>query len=63
MINGEIGSSPRAVIGLVYTAKAIYPEQFQDIDPINLLIEYDQTFVANNTNIRDAFEPMLSKRM
>jgi iron complex transport system substrate-binding protein len=63
VMNGEIGSSPRAVIGLVYAAKAIYPEQFKDIDPMEILIEYDRKFVANSTDFKDAFEPVLKKEI
>ena len=63
VINGEIGSSPRAMIGLVYAAKAIYPERFKDIDPMEILIEYDRKFVANSTDFKDAFEPLLKKEI
>jgi len=63
VMNGEIGSSPRAVIGLVYAAKAIYPEQFKDIDPMEILIEYDRKFVAYSTDFKDAFEPVLKKEI
>lgn len=63
VMNGEIGSSPRAVVGLVYAAKAIFPEQFKDIDPMEILIEYDRKFVANSTNLQDAFEPVLIKEI
>lgn len=60
VLNGDIGSSPRAVIGLVYAAKAVYPEEFADIDPMDVLMEYDREFVANTTVSSDAFEPDLS---
>lgn len=60
VLNGDIGSSPRAVIGLVYAAKAIYPEEFADIDPMDVLIEYDRLFVANTTVFSEAFSPLLS---
>ena len=58
VLNGEIGSSPRAVIGLIYTAKAIYPDRFTDIDPQDVLAEYDREFVPD-TGTADAFEPVL----
>lgn len=61
VINGDIGSSPRAVIGLVYAAKAIYPDKFQDLDPMDLLREYDRDFVSNSTDFAQAFEPDLEK--
>ncbi|MDD1723689.1 MAG: ABC transporter substrate-binding protein [Methanospirillum sp.] len=45
VLDGNLGSSPRAVIGLVYAAKAIYPDKFDDIDPVYILDEYSQEFV------------------
>jgi len=59
VLNGEIGSSPRAVIGLVYAAKAIYPDRFTDINPQDILAEYDREFVAD-TGTTDAFNPVLA---
>lgn len=61
VINGDVGSSPRAIIGLIYAAKAIYPEKFQDIDPMDLLKEYDHDFVSNSTDFTQTFEPALGK--
>ena len=58
VMNGEIGSSPRVVIGLVYAAKAIYPDRFYDINPKDILLEYDREFVAG-TGFEDAFAPEL----
>lgn len=61
VMNGEIGSSPRAVIGLVYAAKAIYPEKFADIDPMDLLEYYNREFVPGSTDLVEAFDPDLGK--
>ena len=61
VMNGEIGSSPRAVIGLAYAAKAIYPDMFTDIDPMDLLTYYNREFVPGSTDLAEAFEPDLGK--
>jgi len=41
---GSLISSPRAVVGLVYLAKAFYPDQFSDVDPDLIRREYVQNF-------------------
>jgi iron complex transport system substrate-binding protein len=43
-INRDLFFNPRAVIGLVYLAKAIYPNRFTDIDPDAIRREYAQEF-------------------
>lgn len=43
-------SGPRAVIGLVYLAKAFYPDRFADIDPDSVRREYVQAFRFGDEN-------------
>jgi iron complex transport system substrate-binding protein len=43
-INRNLLLNPRSVIGLVYLAKAIYPDRFADIDPDAVRREYAQEF-------------------
>jgi iron complex transport system substrate-binding protein len=38
-------TSPRAVVGMLYLAKALYPERFTDIDPEEVLHEYAREFL------------------
>jgi len=40
----DLVSGPRTVIGLVYLAKAFYPDRFADIDPDSVRREYVQAF-------------------
>lgn len=44
VINGELLNSPRGMAGVVYIAKALYPEHFRDIDPGVILEEYAERF-------------------
>jgi len=42
--NNEIVGRPSVVIGLVYIAKALYPDRFADINPGDILNEYSREF-------------------
>jgi iron complex transport system substrate-binding protein len=44
-IMSEIGLGPRGIVGLLYTAKILYPDRFSDIDPGKVLDEYAADFV------------------
>ncbi len=44
VINAELLNSPRGVAGVVYLAKALFPERFSDIDPDAVLREYAERF-------------------
>jgi iron complex transport system substrate-binding protein len=57
VINGDLASSPRGIIGLLYCAKALYPEKFSDINPDNALIEYSTRFVKGSENIEKFYPP------
>lgn len=46
IINGDLWSSPRSWLGIVYTAKILYPEMFADIDPDLISREYAKTFLG-----------------
>jgi iron complex transport system substrate-binding protein len=61
IINGRIAHGPRAVIGLVYLAKAIYPDRFADIDPDAIRREYAEEFGFGTMDeewIYPPFEPV-----
>lgn len=50
IINDRLVSTPRSYVGLVYLAKALYPDRFADIDPDEVRHEYIREFhVANYT--------------
>ena len=56
--NELVGSSPRGVIGLVYFAKAIYPNRFADIDPDAVRREYNREFgVVDNESMEWFYPP------
>ena len=40
VINGDLISSPRGVIGLLYIANALYPDRFSELDPDEELKQY-----------------------
>ena len=44
VINGDLLYSPRGAAGMVYLAKAFYPELFSDINPDDVLEEYCTRF-------------------
>jgi iron complex transport system substrate-binding protein len=55
----DTAASPRAVVGMLYIAKALYPERFADIDPEQVLHEYAAEFLPGS-DPPDAFCPSLS---
>lgn len=51
VINGDLLYSPRGAAGMVYLAKAFYPELFSDINPDDVLEEYCTRFFADARDI------------
>jgi len=52
VMSNDIVYGPRAVIGLLYFAYALHPDQFHDVSPPAILDEYAQRFVAGtNTSL------------
>ena len=45
VINGDLAYGPRSIAGLVYIAQALHPAFFDDIHPIDVLLEYSERFV------------------
>lgn len=46
VLSSSIVYGPRSVIGLVYIAKILHPDEFRDVQPAGILDEYAGTFVA-----------------
>ncbi|MDO8871139.1 MAG: ABC transporter substrate-binding protein [Methanoregula sp.] len=57
VMNGDVISSPRGIVGLLLAAKALYPEQFADIDAEGVLEEYAGTFV-DGADRMEYFSPL-----
>jgi iron complex transport system substrate-binding protein len=51
VINTDIINDPRGTVGLLYLAKAIYPDRFSDIDPYTVLIDYSDQFIPGFNNV------------
>jgi iron complex transport system substrate-binding protein len=45
VLQSDMFYSPRAVVGLVYLAKILYPKEFSDINPDTILKEYEEKFL------------------
>jgi iron complex transport system substrate-binding protein len=58
VINGDLAYGPRSIAGLVYVARALHPSFFDDIHPIDVLLEYDERFVSGVTGW-DYYSPYL----
>lgn len=52
VLNGDAISSPRGIVGLLYAAKALYPDDFKDINPDQVLKEYAREFVSGTDQIQ-----------
>ncbi len=48
VVNGNFLFSPHAPVGMVYLAKAVYPDQFADVDPDAVLQDYHHRFLRGN---------------
>jgi len=48
IVNGNFLFSPHAPVGMVYLAKAVYPDQFADVDPDAIRQDYHQKFLLSN---------------
>jgi iron complex transport system substrate-binding protein len=51
VINGDLISSPRAVAGVLYVARALYPDRFADIEPDDVLKDYADRFFPDADKI------------
>lgn len=58
VIQTDMISSPHAVSGYIYMAKALYPDLFQDLDPEAISHEYAREFLPG-TDRADSFSPSL----
>jgi iron complex transport system substrate-binding protein len=58
IINGKLAYGPRSIAGLMYVAKALHPSVFEDIDPSDVLYEYNDRFVSGMSGW-DYFSPSL----
>ncbi|MDR2854808.1 MAG: ABC transporter substrate-binding protein [Methanomicrobiales archaeon] len=56
VINGDLAYGPRSIAGLVYVAQALHLSL--DIDPTDVLLEYDERFVSGMSDL-DYFSPYL----
>jgi len=48
VINHDIAYNTMGIIALMYMAKACYPDQFADINPDDMVREYDQNFLPGS---------------
>lgn len=55
-IDSDIMFGPRAYIGLVYTAKILHPNTFQDMDPNAMLNDYAGKYISE-TNVSEMVYP------
>lgn len=58
VINGKLAYGPRSIAGLMYVAKALHPSVFEDIDPFDVLYEYNDRFVSGVSD-KDYYSPSL----
>lgn len=62
IIESKLVSTPHSVVGLVYLAKALYPDRFDDINPDEIWEEYKREFHFENypqvERIYPPFEPV-----
>jgi iron complex transport system substrate-binding protein len=55
--NNDMIGRPRVVVGLVYIAKALYPDRFADINPDDVEKEYAQKFGFGNDKTQWIYPP------
>lgn len=60
VLSSDTMSSPHAASGLLYMAKALYPDQFTDVDPEEVLHEYAREFLPGS-DTPGSFYPSLSR--
>lgn len=58
VLHGDPFFSPRAVVGMIYLGKILYPEQFSDVNPEDALQEYGQKFVSGFEQTRTMYPPI-----
>lgn len=46
VMSGTVAFGPRAVIGLLYTAKILHPDLYNDVDPQAVMSEYSQKYLS-----------------
>jgi iron complex transport system substrate-binding protein len=51
LFSNSIEYGPKAYIGLAYTAKALHPDLFRDLDPGQMLTEYAAQYVAGTDSV------------
>jgi iron complex transport system substrate-binding protein len=61
VVNGNFLFSPHAPVGMVYLAKAVYPDEFADVDPDAVLQNYHRRFL-HATETGSALYPVLWRR-
>jgi iron complex transport system substrate-binding protein len=57
VLQADMFYSPKAVVGLVYLAKILYPAEFADIDPDDVLHEYEEKFLPVPFNSQIVYPP------
>lgn len=57
----EMLTSPRSAVGTLYLAKILYPDSFSDIDPVEVLHDYENEFLPGFRS-EDTFYPLPGKR-
>lgn len=59
VMSNSVTYGPRSVVGLVYLAKILHPQEFADIRPLSVLDDYAGRFVPE-ANLTPVFFPALS---
>ena len=62
VINADLASGPRADIGFLYIAKAVYPDLFSDVEPDAALHTYANRFFSGADQIETYYPPMTEER-
>ncbi|AGB01957.1 ABC transporter substrate-binding protein [Methanoregula formicica] len=60
IIYSDMLTSPRSAVGTLYLAKVLYPDRFADIDPVEILHDYENEFLPGYRS-EDTFYPSLGK--
>ncbi len=60
VLHHRVTYNAQGIASLVYLVKAMYPEQFTDIDPDEILLEYDREFLPGSY-IENSFYPKFWK--
>jgi iron complex transport system substrate-binding protein len=60
VLHHRVTYNTQGIVSLVYLAKAMYPELFTDIDPDEILLEYDREFLPGSY-LENSFYPKFWK--